>query len=32
MPYWGLTIGGPQGVADVIAYLQATFTGASDAT
>ncbi len=28
MPYWGLTIG-QQGVADVIAYLQATFTGGS---
>ncbi|GJL54970.1 MAG: hypothetical protein NPIRA02_21020 [Nitrospirales bacterium] len=27
MPYWGLTIGGKQGVADVIAYLKATFTG-----
>ena len=27
MPYWGLTIG-QQGVADVIAYLQATFKGA----
>ena len=26
MPYWGLTIG-QQGVADVIAYLQATFKG-----
>ncbi len=26
MPYWGLTIG-QQGVADVIAYLKATFTG-----
>ncbi len=27
MPYWGLTIG-QQGVADVIAYLKATFKGA----
>jgi mono/diheme cytochrome c family protein len=27
MPYWGLTIGGKQGVADVIAYLNATFKG-----
>ena len=27
MPYWGLTIGGKQGVADVIAYLKATFKG-----
>ena len=26
MPYWGMTIG-PQGVADVIAYLRATFKG-----
>ena len=26
MPYWGLTIG-QQGVADVIAYLKATFKG-----
>lgn len=29
MPYWGLTIG-QQGVADVIAYLQATFRGAPE--
>ena len=29
MPYWGLTIG-QQGVADVIAYLKATFKGAPD--
>ncbi len=28
MPYWGLTIG-QQGVADVMAYLRATFKGAS---
>lgn len=27
MPYWGLTIGGKQGVADVIAYLKTTFKG-----
>lgn len=27
MPYWGLTIGGNQGVADVIAYLKTTFKG-----
>jgi mono/diheme cytochrome c family protein len=27
MPYWGLTIGGKQGVADVIAYLKDTFKG-----
>lgn len=30
MPYWGLTIG-QQGVADVIAYLKATFKGAPEA-
>ncbi|MGD9852685.1 MAG: cytochrome c [Nitrospirales bacterium] len=30
MPYWGLTIGGKQGVADVIAYLKATFKGAPE--
>lgn len=30
MPYWGLTIGGNQGVADVIAYMKATFKGVSD--
>ncbi len=30
MPYWGLTIG-QQGVADVMAYLKATFKGAPDA-
>lgn len=29
MPYWGLTIG-QQGVADVIAYLKATFKGAPE--
>lgn len=29
MPYWNLTIG-QQGVADVIAYLQATFKGAPE--
>jgi mono/diheme cytochrome c family protein len=29
MPYWGLTIG-QQGVADVIAYLKATFKGVPD--
>jgi len=29
MPYWGLTIG-QQGVADVIAYLKATFKGQAD--
>ena len=29
MPYWGLTIG-QQGVADVIAFLKATFKGAPD--
>jgi mono/diheme cytochrome c family protein len=29
MPYWGLTIG-PQGVADVIAYLRATFKGEAE--
>ena len=29
MPYWNLTIG-QQGVADVIAYLKATFKGAPD--
>lgn len=28
MPYWGLTIGGKQGVADVIAYLKTTFKDA----
>ena len=32
MPYWGLTIGGNQGVADVIAYLNATFKGVSQTT
>ncbi len=32
MPYWGLTIGGEQGVADVIAYLKATFKGAPELT
>jgi len=31
MPYWGLTIG-QQGVADVIAYLKATFKGGAEAT
>lgn len=31
MPYWGLTIG-QQGVADVIAYLKATFKGAPEMT
>jgi len=31
MPYWGLTIGGKQGVADVIAYLKATFKGGENA-
>ena len=31
MPYWGLTIG-QQGVADVIAYLKATFKGAPETT
>lgn len=31
MPYWGLTIG-QQGVADVIAYLKATFKGVSGPT
>jgi mono/diheme cytochrome c family protein len=31
MPYWGLTIG-QQGVADVIAFLQTTFTGAPPTT
>ncbi len=31
MPYWGLTIG-QQGVADVIAYLKATFKGVPDMT
>ena len=30
MPYWGLTIGGNQGVADVIAYLKDTFKGAPE--
>jgi mono/diheme cytochrome c family protein len=30
MPYWGLTIG-QQGVADVIAYLKATFKGVPEA-
>ncbi len=30
MPYWGLTIG-QQGVADVIAYLKATFKGGTEA-
>jgi len=30
MPYWGLTIGGKQGVADVIAYLTATFKGSPE--
>jgi mono/diheme cytochrome c family protein len=30
MPYWGLTIG-QQGVADVMAYLRATFKGAAEA-
>ncbi|GJL67955.1 MAG: hypothetical protein NPIRA06_05900 [Nitrospirales bacterium] len=30
MPYWGLTIGGTEGVSDVIAYLKTTFKGASD--
>ena len=29
MPYWGLTIG-QQGVADVMAYLKATFRGGPD--
>ncbi len=29
MPYWGLTIG-QQGVADVIAYLKATFKGGTE--
>jgi mono/diheme cytochrome c family protein len=28
MPYWGLTIGGTEGVSDVIAYLKTTFKGA----
>ena len=31
MPYWGLTIG-QQGVADVIAYLKATFKGGVEVT
>jgi mono/diheme cytochrome c family protein len=31
MPYWGLTIG-QQGVADMMAYLTATFKGAPDVT
>ena len=31
MPYWGLTIG-QQGVADVMAYLKATFKGAPEST
>jgi mono/diheme cytochrome c family protein len=31
MPYWGLTIGGTQGVADVIAYMKKTFTGKPEA-
>ena len=31
MPYWNLTIG-QQGVADVIAYLKATFKGAPEVT
>lgn len=31
MPYWGLTIG-QQGVADVIAYLKATFKGGAEVT
>ena len=31
MPYWGLTIG-QQGVADVIAYLKATFKGVPEST
>ncbi len=31
MPYWGLTIG-QQGVADVIAYLKATFKGVPEMT
>ncbi len=31
MPYWGLTIG-QQGVADVIAYLKATFKGVPETT
>ncbi len=31
MPYWGLTIG-QQGVADVMAYLKATFKGAVEST
>ncbi len=30
MPYWGLTIG-QQGVADVMAYLKATFKGGAEA-
>jgi len=30
MPSWGLTIGGEQGVADVIAYLKATLKGAPE--
>ena len=31
MPYWGFTIG-QQGVADVMAYMKATFKGATEAT
>ncbi len=31
MPYWGLTIGGTQGVADVMAYMKETFTGKPEA-
>lgn len=31
MPYWGLTVG-QQGVADVIAYLKATFKGVPEST
>ena len=31
MPYWGLTIG-QQGVADVIAFLKATFKGGAEVT
>lgn len=30
MPYWGLTIGGTEGVSDVIAYLKTTFKGAPE--
>ena len=30
MPYWGLTIGGTQGVSDVIAYLKTTFKGGTE--